>query len=417
MRLRPRILPQRDPEESRLRVGDLVTESIAGMLQRPARTGLTVVGIVLGIGAFVTVLGLTATATGQISKRFTEVSATEVLVEDVTTADENAERTAFPEDADARVRNIDGVRYSGVYWTVPQRIVGGVTGIPLPGAAVDNHIPVIAASPGLFDAVRARIGLGRAFDAALDGRRERVVVLGGAIASSLGVGRLDVQPVVFVNGAPLLVIGIVDAVDRRSELLAAVWIPLHTAEALWPGSSVSGQPPRMVIDTRLGAAKVVADQVAVALRPDAPQSFKAMAPPDPRQLRDSIGTDLSALFLALAAICLVIGAVGIANTTLVAVMERVPEIGLRRSLGAQRRHIAAQFLSESASLGAVGGLVAAGLGVAVVVGVAIGQQWTPVIAPWTVLAAPVLGALTGLISGLYPAVRAARIQPVEALRQ
>jgi putative ABC transport system permease protein len=400
-----------------MRSTDLMREAMAGILQRSGRTALTVVGILLGVAAFVAVLGLTATATGQISRHFTELAATEVTVEDVAAAKQDADGTAFPENADDRVLAINGVRHAGVFWPIPQQRVGSVTGVPLPGVSNKDVIPVVATSPGLFAAVRARLSAGRNFDSALDGRRERVALVGAAVARALGVTRIDGQSVVFLGGVPFSVAGVVDSVQRHQELLATVWVPRQTAEALWPGAPSPSQPPVMVIDTSLGAAGVVARQAPLALRPDAVSSFRATAPADPRQLRDQVNTDLSGLFLGLAAICLLIGAVGIANTTLVAVLERVPEIGLRRSLGAQRHHIAAQFLSESATLGGVGGLIGAGVGVAVVVAVSAARQWTPILEPWTVLAAPVVGAVTGLLAGLYPALRASRIEPAEALRQ
>nr|WP_324290519.1 ABC transporter permease [Streptomyces sp. H27-H5] len=119
----------------------------------------------------------------------------------------------------------------------------------------------------------------------------------------------------------------------------------------------------------------------------------------------------------LAGICLVIGAVGIANTTLVAVLERTSEIGLRRALGARGRHVAAQFLTEAATLGTLGGLVGTSLGELTVVAVSLARDWTPVIHPATVAAAPLTGLVTGLPAGLHPAWRAARIEPVEALRR
>jgi putative ABC transport system permease protein len=250
----------------------------------------------------------------------------------------------------------------------------------------------------------------------LDGRRERVAVVGQAIAEQLRLAQLQVRPTLSVNGVAFTVIGVVDAVQRRTELLSSVWVPRQTAEQLWPGPPDSAQPARMVIDTRLGAADVVAAQAPFALRAEAPQRFRTFAPPDPRQLRDTVRSDLSTLFLILAGICLIAGAVGIANTTMVAVLERTAEIGLRRSLGAQKRHIAAQFLSESAALGTVGGLVAAGLGVTVVVVVAMAKDWTPILAPWTVVGAPVIGAVTGVAAGLFPAIRASGVEPVDALR-
>jgi macrolide transport system ATP-binding/permease protein len=113
----------------------------------------------------------------------------------------------------------------------------------------------------------------------------------------------------------------------------------------------------------------------------------------------------------------VVGAIGIANITLVSVMERIGEIGLRRALGATRGHIAAQFLLESASMGVIGGVIGASLGVLVVVAVSAYQVWTPVLDPAAPFVAPLIGGAIGLLSGAYPAMRAALLEPVEAFRQ
>lgn len=102
---------------------------------------------------------------------------------------------------------------------------------------------------------------------------------------------------------------------------------------------------------------------------------------------------------------------------MVAVLERTGEIGLRRALGARSRHITVQFLAESGALGTLGGLVGTSLGTMTVVGVAIARDWTPVIHLGTIASAPAIGLLTGLFAGLYPAWRAASIQPAEALRR
>jgi ABC-type antimicrobial peptide transport system permease subunit len=161
---------------------------------------------------------------------------------------------------------------------------------------------------------------------------------------------------------------------------------------------------------------LVARQAPTALSPSDPRLLKVAAPPDPRRLRGAIAKDLNALFLLLGGVSLLVGAIGIANVTLVSVLERVGEIGLRRALGAARRHIAAQFLLESTTMGLAGGIIGASVGTLVIVGVSAYNTWTPVLDPWVPLGAPVLGALIGLLSGTYPSLRAASLEPVEALR-
>jgi macrolide transport system ATP-binding/permease protein len=122
------------------------------------------------------------------------------------------------------------------------------------------------------------------------------------------------------------------------------------------------------------------------------------------------------MFLLLGGLSLVVGAIGIANTTLVSVMERTGEIGLRRAIGATRGHIAAQFLFESAAMGVIGGILGASLGVLVVVLVSAQQVWTPVLDPSAPFLAPLIGGAIGFLSGIYPAMRAALLEPVEAFR-
>lgn len=399
---------------SRLRPRDLFGEALAGVLQRPARSILTMLGTVLGIGAFIAIVGLSATAGGQIDKRFTALAATSVTVEDVGGADDGSQRTlSFPADSSARIGRLNGVVDGGIFWQLPvqsPRITGAPT---LSGGG--SGLTLYAAEPGALSAMRPHLTSGRVFDGVHQTRGDRVAILGRAAAERLGIRRLDAFPAVYINDIPYTVIGVFDDLEREPELLLSIIIPASTALTVY-GPPVD-QPAKMIIETRLGAAQVVAGQVAVALRPDAPERFKVIAPPDPKTLRHNVTGDFDALFLLLAALSLVVGAVGIANTTLVAVMERTGEIGLRRSLGARPRHIAAQFLVESACLGSFGGLIGSSLGVLVVLAVALIRQWTAVLPPWAAIAAPLVGALVGILAGLYPALRAAKIEPVEALRR
>ncbi|MBD0708612.1 MULTISPECIES: ABC transporter permease [unclassified Streptomyces] len=401
-------------EPSRLAWRDLVSESTAGLLQRPARAALTALGTVLGVGSFVAVLGLTATAASQIDGRFTELNATEVTVQDVSGEYDEFETLAFPGDADRRVERLNGVTHGGVLWSVQPGGDRQVRAAPVAGVSAASQIQIVAASSGALLAAEPALREGRVYDRWHDTTRQRVAVIGAGMAARLGITTLETQPALFIGDEAFTVIGVVEDVRRKADLLLSVIVPRSTAQELW-GPPKDGA--EMLVSTRVGAAQQVAREAPVALRPDHPEYLRAVPPPDPRALRSGVSGDLGQLFLVLAAVCLFIGSVGIANTTLVAVMERTGEIGLRRALGARGRHVLAQFLTESGVLGALGGLVGTSLGVSVVVAVAMAREWTPVIQPTTVVAAPVIGLLTGLLAGLYPAWRASRIQPVEALRR
>lgn len=396
----------------RMRPRDLVGEALAGLLARPARVALTVLGTVIGVGALVATLGLSKTAANQIVGHFDALAATDIVVSPSARAG-GAGAAVLPWDAEARLLRLNGVAAAGTLSDVDVR--GALArSVPIndPLAAGAIQLPMKAASPGLFRAVRAQLATGRLFDAGHSLRADRVLVLGPNAARRLGIARVDQQPAIFVGDRVYAVIGLLAGVRRQASLLGAAIMPEGTARREFGLRA----PAFAQVETRIGAVDLIARQAPLALSPSDPGLLKVAAPPDPRQLRGAVKNDLNALFLLLGGVSLLVGAIGIANVTLVSVLERVGEIGLRRALGAGRRHIAAQFLLESTAMGLAGGLIGASLGTLVIVGVSASKTWTPVLDPWVPLGAPALGALIGLASGTYPSLRAASLEPVEALR-
>src|SRR5439155_1463504 len=276
----------------RVRERDLTREAVAGLIARTARVILTILGTVIGVGALVATLGLSKTAASQIVGHFDAVSATDIVVSPSARAGGTG-AVALPWDAESRLKRLNGVAAAG---TLSDVDVHGalVRSVPVndPLAAGAIQLPMKAASPGLFRAVRAQLGAGRYFDAGHSHRGDRVLVLGPNAAKRLHITRVDDQPAAFSR----------------------------------------------------------------------------------------------------AGVSLLVGAIGIANVTLVSVLERVGEIGLRRALGAARRHIAAQFLLESTAMGLAGGIAGSSVGTLVIVGVSASNTWTPVLDPWVPLGAPALGA-------------------------
>jgi macrolide transport system ATP-binding/permease protein len=393
-------------------VRDLVNEAVGGLFARPLRMALTVLGTVIGLAALVATIGLSRTASYQIIGRFDELAATEITVT-AKPAPENKPPNDLPWDTSARVARLNGVVAAGTVSTVE---IGDelVSASPIsdPLTRTRFKLAVEAASPELFTAIRATLRTGRLLDAGHSLRRERVVVLGPNAAEELGITRVDQLPAISIGDRVFLVIGILDSVQRRYDLRSAVLLPEGTARSIYGLRA----PESVVVETRVGAASLLARQLPLALRPDAPTGLRVASPEQPQRLRGGVRSDLDVLFLLLSAVSLLVGAIGIANVTLVSVMERTGEIGLRRALGATRRHIAAQFLLESAALGVVGGILGASVGMLVVVGVAAYNSWTPVMDPVAPLVAPLIGGVVGLLAGAYPALRAARLEPVEALR-
>ena len=402
------------PKPPRLSPRDLLREAAAGLFTRPGRVALTVLGTVIGVGALIATLGLSQTAGNQIVGRFSEVAATDVVVTPVPGAvgGESAAE-AIPWDAEARMKRLNGVAEAGTLADVDVR--GAlVRSVPIndPLGQVDVQLPVKAASPGLWAAVRAELASGRYPDAGHSARADRAVVLGRNAARRLGIASLDQQPAIFIGDRLYQVSGVVRSVERQPTLLGSITIPNGTARREFGLRA----PAAVQVETEIGAVEVVVRQAPRALSPANPALLRVASPPDPETLRAGVENDLNALFLLLGGVSLLVGALGIANVTLVSVLERVGEIGLRRALGARRRHIAAQFLVESAAMGLLGGIVGASLGTLLVVGVSATRDWTPVLDAWVPLAAPAAGALIGLVSGAYPSLRAAAMEPVEALR-
>lgn len=321
----------------------------------------------------------------------------------------------FPADAETNVRALNGVTAAGITWTLPGNALPTVT-TSLDPRATGVPVEIMAASPGYFQAAGATLAQGVLFDAYEQNNHLPVAVLGPTAARDLGISHLIPTPVVYIHGTGYAVIGILADVTREPETLSQIIIP--TTTAAHNGQLPSPQTPaHMLIATRLGAAHQIAHETPLAIRPDQPDHVTVDPINDQLAIQSHITDALQSLLWALAAITLLMGAVGIANTTYTTVIERTPEIGLRRATGATRRNILTQFLAETASLGLLGGLIGTAIATLVVLAVALANHWTALLDPATTATGPLIGMATSLIAGARPAWKAAHIQPIEALRR
>lgn len=400
----------------RFRFFDLLIEATSDLGTRPGRLVMTLAGTILGIGALVATIGFAQTTAEQLSKRFDAFAATQVVVSprEAQNAEGNSVSvSALPWDSVARMERIAGIEQAALISEVKLR-EGSVTAVPVNDPSAVSPAPprVFAASSGLISALEGQLRYGRFYDDGHDQRHDRVAVLGVRLADRLGITRVDSQPSIFIDGLPYAVVGVFGDVRQRPELLDSVVIPTGSGRADFGLSSPGDIQARI----ELGAGPQVAAQAALALSPDAADTIDVTAPGGRSELSTDVQTDVNTIFVVLSVVVLLAGGVGIANVTMLSVMERTGEIGLRRAIGATRRQIAAQFITESALIGLLGGILGAAGGVFAVIVISVAQQWTPVTHPLVALGGALLGAVVGLVAGSFPARKATRIEPVVALR-
>jgi putative ABC transport system permease protein len=243
-----------------------------------------------------------------------------------------------------------------------------------------------------------------------------VVVLGAVAAQRLGVHRLTLngRPVlVYIGGTWFTVGGVLAALPLAPEIDRAALIGHPIAHILF-GTSRSASTLYVRADPE--RVTEAATLLPAAADPQNPEQTQISRPSSALQARADAQSTLTALFLGLGAVALLVGGVGIANVMVISVLERRPEIGLRRALGARRVHIGVQFLGESVLLAMLGGVAGIALGSAATAGYASLQGWILVVPVLAVAGGVGVALLLGALAGLYPAIRAARLTPTAALR-
>jgi putative ABC transport system permease protein len=274
-----------------------------------------------------------------------------------------------------------------------------------------NALSVVAASLGLPEVVRTTVYQGKYLDAAT--ASQPVAVLGSDAAGRLGISRIYPNERIWLGGQWFYVAGILNPATLTPEINSAVMVGFPAAQQYL---GFDGHPSDVYVRTDTNMVNDVADVLAATANPQSPTEVEVSQPSDALVARAAAKSALNGLFLGLGAVALLVGGIGVANTMVISVLERRSEIGLRRALGATKGHIRVQFLSEAILLSALGGLLGVAAGtIATAVYVSL-KDWAVVVPPlaWAggLGAAMAIGAVTGLL----PALRAARMQPTEALR-
>jgi len=393
------------PAPARMALADVLRVGGAGLRTRPARVFLSALGIAIGIAAMIAVVGISSSSREDLNRQLSALGTNLLRVTPGQTL--FGEAAHLPGDAVGMIGRIPPVDSVTATAAVPDMHVYRSDKIP---ATQSGGIGVVAARTDLLGTVGATVASGAWLNDATAGYP--AVVLGADAADRLGVGSAGPDTQVWLGDRWFTVVGVLAPVPLAPELDTSAMIGWPVAEARL---DFDGYPTTIYTRTREDAVESVQAVLAATANPQNPEQVNVSRPSDALSAKRAADQTLNGLLLGLGAVALLVGGVGVANTMVISVLERRPEIGLRRSLGATRGQIRAQFLVESQLLSALGGLGGVLLGVAVTAGYAETQGWPMLIPPWATMGGIGATLIIGALAGLYPAVRAARLAPTEAL--
>jgi putative ABC transport system permease protein len=287
----------------------------------------------------------------------------------------------------------------GVYRSdfVPEGQTGGMT--------------IVAADESLIDALNGSMADGVFLGGASS--EYPAVVLGSEAAQRLGITEVGNGTLIWMAGKWVEVIGILDPFVLAPDLDRSVFISLQVAIHYFDSEGI---PTALYLRVDPDWVNQTRDLLPATVDPESPEEVEVTRPSDVLEAEAAAESAFSGLFLGLGAVALLVGGIGIANVMVIGVIERRGEIGLRRAIGATRAHIRRQFLTESLILSAIGGLAGLAIGSAVTAGYSTLQGWRIIIPAIAIGGGLVAALLIGAGAGIYPAMRAARMSPTEALR-
>jgi len=392
-------------DPSRLAPADMLRASLIGLRTRRLRSFLSGLGIVIGIAAMVGVVGLSESSKSDLLAQLDQLGTNMLRVEAGTGI--GIGTGELPEESIAMVRRIAPVEQvasisevdASVYRTdlVPSGQTGGIT--------------IKAVDENLLGTLQGRMASGVFLDEAASDLP--VVVLGSVAAERLGITNGESGSVVWLGDEWFSVVGVMDTLDLSPDLDRAALISYVAAESFLEHDGV---PSTIYVRANPDDIDAVRSVLPATVNPESPDEVEVTRPSDALEAKEAADQAFTNLLLGLGAVALLVGGVGIANVMVISVLERRGEIGLRRALGATKGHISIQFLGESLILATLGGLGGDSLGGAVTAAYAWTQGWGVLIPTVAIVGGMSAALIIGVIAGLYPAMRAARVSPTEALR-
>jgi putative ABC transport system permease protein len=384
---------------------DVLKVGAVGLRTRPLRAFLSSLGIAIGIAAMVSVVGISSSSQAELDRKLDALGTNLLTVTPGQTF--GGDDAKLPEESESMVARIGPIESVSAVGEISDANVYRTDKID---EAETSGIGVLAARVGLRSAIGVDLSSGTWLNAATI--RYPATVLGAKTADRLGVSHAGPETKVLIGGEWFTVVGILEKAPLAPELDTAALVGWPVAESLL---DFDGHPTTVYTRSDPKSVEQVQSVLGATANPEQPNEVEVSRPSDALAAQKAAGEAFTGLLLGLGAVALLVGGVGVANTMVISVLERRAEIGLRRSLGATRSQVRTQFLAESLLLSTLGGVAGAVLGSLVTAGYATYQDWPTVIPAWAVAGGVVATLGIGSFAGLYPAIRASRLSPTEAL--
>lgn len=388
---------------SSLRPGDLAALGWQGLRAHPMRATLSALGIAIGIAAMISVIGISMSSEAKVQEKLAALGTNQLTAGPGKSF--SGEAAKLPADAAERIRRIEGVQHVGWTGEIPELYAYRNSLIP---AGETSGLKVAATDRALLDATSTTLANGTWFNKATQGYP--TAVLGATAAKRLGVAIPG--STILVGNVSYTVLGVLAPSPLAPSLDTTVLIGAAQAVS---AHGFDGSPTTLFERSDEERVAAVRDLIPPTVSPQAPNEVQVSRPSDALAAQNTIDKEFTGLLVGVGSIALLVGGIGVANTMVITVLERRREIGLRRALGATRRHIRLQFLVEAVLLAAYGGVVGAVLGIGVTALVAGANGWTPTIPPTIVALGLGITVIVGAVAGMLPAMRAAKVSPVAAL--
>lgn len=408
-----------------MQTNDLIQSALQSLARNKSRAVLTVLGIVIGIAAVILMLSIGQGAQGLILSQVADLGSDQIFVESGSGDTQSGPPSPFIEQT-VTLKDVEALRRRGPFSFVSAQTLTNTT---VSSTDVSFFTNVVGIDEYQLEVFPATVALGRFVDKSDVDSYANVAVLGLDAANDMFGDADPIGQKVTIKNGTYKVIGVLEKQGSRffTNLDVQVYIPVTTALRNVVGSDYV----TYIAARAMGDLEVAKDEARWILRDthklDNPQGdlakddFAISSQEDAAQTIGVVGSALTLLLASIAAISLIVGGIGIMNIMLVSVTERTKEIGLRKAIGATSKEVLRQFLVEAVFLTVSGGIMGMLIGVlsSVVIGAILSrfvEGWSVIIPPEAIVASVVVSSIVGVAFGWYPAKRAAKLDPIEALR-